>query len=107
MVQSKDTTRIINFILFNITVNNKLGDLQNWEEIEGKLCKDFKFKDFIESFSFITKIALESEKMNHHPDILISYNKVNIKLITHDINQISDKDIVLAKKIDELDIQRA
>jgi len=88
-------------------VNNKLGDLQNWEEIEGKLCKDFKFNDFIESFSFITKIALESEKMNHHPDILISYNKVNIKLITHDINQISDKDIVLAKKIDELDIQRA
>jgi 4a-hydroxytetrahydrobiopterin dehydratase len=87
-------------------MNNKLGGLHNWEEIEGKLCKDFKFNNFVESFSFITKIALESEKMDHHPDILISYNKVNIKLITHDTNQISEKDIDLAKKIDELNTQK-
>jgi 4a-hydroxytetrahydrobiopterin dehydratase len=85
--------------------NNNLKDLKNWEKIEGKLCKDFKFINFIEAFSFITKIALESEKMDHHPDITISYNKVNIKLITHDINQIGEKDIDLAKKIDKLNIQ--
>ncbi|HEY0579388.1 MAG TPA: 4a-hydroxytetrahydrobiopterin dehydratase [Candidatus Nitrosocosmicus sp.] len=85
--------------------NNNLNDLKNWEKIEGKLCKDFKFINFIEAFSFITKIALESEKMDHHPDITISYNKVNIKLITHDINQIGEKDIDLAKKIDKLNIQ--
>jgi 4a-hydroxytetrahydrobiopterin dehydratase len=83
--------------------NNNLNDLNNWEKIEGKLCKEFKFINFIEAFSFITKIALESEKMDHHPDITISYNKVNIKLITHDINQISEKDIDLAKKIDKLE----
>jgi 4a-hydroxytetrahydrobiopterin dehydratase len=82
--------------------NNNLNDLNTWEKIEGKLCKEFKFINFIEAFSFITKIALESEKMDHHPDITISYNKVNIKLITHDINQISEKDIDLAKKIDKL-----
>jgi 4a-hydroxytetrahydrobiopterin dehydratase len=87
-------------------MNNNMGDLQNWEEIEGKLCKDFKFNNFVEAFSFITKIALESEKMDHHPDIQISYNKVNIKLITHDINQISKKDTALAKKIDELNTQK-
>ncbi len=87
-------------------MNNKSSDLGNWEDIEGKLCKDFKFNNFIESFSFITKIALESEKMDHHPDILISYNKVNIKLITHDKNQITEKDIDLAKKIDQLNIQK-
>lgn len=79
--------------------------MQNWKKIEGKLCKDFKFLNFVEAFGFITKIALESEKMDHHPDITISYNKVNIKLITHDINEISDKDINLAKKIDKLNIQ--
>jgi 4a-hydroxytetrahydrobiopterin dehydratase len=83
--------------------NNNLNDLNTWEKIEGKLCKEFKFINFIEAFSFITKIALESEKMDHHPDITISYNKVNIKLITHDINQISEKDIDLAKKIDKLE----
>jgi 4a-hydroxytetrahydrobiopterin dehydratase len=44
--------------------------------------------------------------MDHHPEILISYNKVNIKLITHDTNQISEKDIVLAKRIDELNAQK-
>jgi 4a-hydroxytetrahydrobiopterin dehydratase len=88
-------------------MNKNLGGLLNWEEVEGHLFKDFKFNNFIESFSFVTKIALESEKMNHHPDILISYNKVTIKLITHDTNQISNKDIVLAKKIDELAIQKA
>ncbi len=86
-------------------MNNNLNELVNWGKIEGKLCKDFEFINFIEAFGFITKIALESEKMDHHPDITISYNKVNIKLITHDINQISDKDINLAKKIDKLNTQ--
>ncbi len=83
----------------------KLDEIQGWEKIDGKLCKDFKFINFIEAFSFITKIALESEKMNHHPDITISYNKVNIKLISHDINQISERDTDLAKKIDKLNIK--
>ncbi len=83
-------------------MENKLNDLKDWEKIDNKLCKKFTFSNFIEAFSFITKIALESEKVNHHPDITISYNKVNIKLITHEINQISDKDISLAKKIDNL-----
>ena len=79
-----------------------LEKIDNWEKIEGKLSKDFEFINFIEAFGFVTKIALESEKMNHHPDITISYNRVNIKLITHDINQISEKDRDLAKKIDKL-----
>ena len=81
-----------------------MEEIQGWEKRDGKLCKDFKFINFIEAFSFITKIALESEKMNHHPDITISYNKVNIKLISHDINQISERDTDLAKKIDKLTI---
>ena len=83
-----------------------MSDLQDWKEIEGKLCKDFEFKNFVEAFGFISKIALESEKMDHHPDILISYNKVNIKLMTHDTNQISEKDTDLAKKIDDLNTQK-
>ncbi len=79
-----------------------LENLGNWKKVEEKLSKDFEFTNFIEAFGFVTKIALESEKMNHHPDITISYNKVNLKLTTHDINQISEKDIELAKKIDKL-----
>lgn len=83
-------------------MENEINNLNAWEKIDNKLSKDFKFDNFIEAFSFITKVALESEKMDHHPDIQISYNKVNIKLTTHDTNQISKKDITLARKIDEM-----
>jgi 4a-hydroxytetrahydrobiopterin dehydratase len=79
-----------------------LSELHGWKEIEGKLCKDFEFKNFVEAFVFISKIALESEKMDHHPEITNEYNKVGIKLITHDVNKISEKDMSLAKKIDKL-----
>ena len=80
----------------------EITDLVGWEKVENKLSKNFKFKDFIESFSFITKIAIISEKMNHHPDITISYNSVHIDLTTHDTNSISKNDIILARKIEEL-----
>jgi 4a-hydroxytetrahydrobiopterin dehydratase len=81
---------------------NEIKDLTGWEKVENKLSKNFKFKDFIESFSFVTSIAMISEKMNHHPDITISYNSVHIDLKTHDINGISKNDIILARKIEEL-----
>ncbi len=81
---------------------NEISELNNWKEKDGKLCKEFRFSNFIESFGFVTRIALESEKKNHHPDITISYDKVCIELITHDINKISEKDIDLAKSIDKL-----
>ena len=80
----------------------EIKDLDGWEKVENKLSKNFKFKDFIESFSFITRIAIISEKMNHHPDITISYNSVHIDLTTHDINSIGKNDIILARKIEEL-----
>ncbi|MBA2267823.1 MAG: 4a-hydroxytetrahydrobiopterin dehydratase [Thermoproteota archaeon] len=80
----------------------EIKDLAGWEKVENKLSKNFKFKDFIESFSFVTRIAIISEKMNHHPDITISYNSVHIDLTTHDINSISKNDIILARKIEEL-----
>ena len=80
----------------------EIKDLAGWEKIENKLNKNFKFKDFIEAFSFVTRIAMISEKMNHHPDITISYNSVHIDLTTHDINSVSKNDIILAGKIEEL-----
>ncbi|HKO41492.1 MAG TPA: 4a-hydroxytetrahydrobiopterin dehydratase [Nitrososphaeraceae archaeon] len=81
---------------------SEIKDLTGWEKVENKLSKNFKFKDFVEAFSFITRIAIISEKMNHHPDITISYNSVHIDLTTHDINSISKNDVILARKIEEL-----
>ena len=74
-----------------------------WIEENNKLFKHFSFKDFISAFSFLSKVALISEKLDHHPEIINVYNKVTIKLSTHDIgNKVSTKDYDLAKAIDEL-----
>tara|TARA_B110000014_G_scaffold62211_1_gene42172 strand:- start:5102 stop:5332 length:231 start_codon:yes stop_codon:yes gene_type:complete len=74
-----------------------------WEEKNNKLVRNFIFKDFISAFSFLSKVALISEKLDHHPEILNVYNKVTIKLSTHDIgNKVSKKDFDLAKAIDKL-----
>jgi 4a-hydroxytetrahydrobiopterin dehydratase len=83
-------------------LENEIKDLKEWKKIEKKLEKNFKFIDFVEAFGFVTKIALIAEKMNHHPDIKITYNSVEIELTTHDINGISRNDVTLARKIDEL-----
>ncbi len=82
-------------------LDKEIKNLRDWRKLDKKLEKNFKFKDFVDAFSFITKIALIAEKMNHHPDIKITYNIVEIELTTHDINGISSKDITLARKIDE------
>lgn len=75
----------------------------NWKEENNTLKRDFKFKNFIEAWSFMTKVAMVVEKMNHHPEWSNVYNTVSITLTTHDKgNTITDKDWELAKKIDEL-----
>ena len=62
--------------------------------------KEFKFKDFIEAFGFMSKVALLSEKMDHHPSWQNIYNKVIINLTTHDMSGITTNDIKLAEAID-------
>jgi 4a-hydroxytetrahydrobiopterin dehydratase len=74
-----------------------------WVEENNRLKKTFKFKDFTQAFGFMTKVALISEKMDHHPFWTNVYNVVNIELSTHDAGDIvTDKDRKLAKAIDQL-----
>ncbi len=74
-----------------------------WEEENNTLKKTFVFEDFIEAFAFMTKVALEAEKVDHHPEWSNVYNKVEISLRTHDAdNTVTDKDRNLASKIDLL-----
>jgi 4a-hydroxytetrahydrobiopterin dehydratase len=83
-------------------LESDIKNLKNWKRVDNKLQRSLKFKDFVEAFGFVAKVALISEKMNHHPDLRIVYNNVDIELTTHDINGISKNDITLARKIDEL-----
>jgi 4a-hydroxytetrahydrobiopterin dehydratase len=74
--------------------------LSGWELKDGKLQKSFKFSNFIEAFGFMTRIALEAEKINHHPEWSNVYNTVKVRLSTHDADGITDYDIKLANIID-------
>lgn len=74
-----------------------------WTETKNTLYQKFEFTDFSEAFAFMTRVAMEAEKMNHHPLWTNVWNKVEIWLSTHDAGDIvTEKDKKLAKKIDKL-----
>lgn len=74
-----------------------------WEEKNNTLYRKFQFKNFSEAFAFMTRVALEAEKMDHHPDWSNVYNTVEIRLSTHSAGDVvTDKDRKLAQKIDGL-----
>lgn len=74
-----------------------------WIENENKLYRKFEFADFSEAFAFMTRVAIEAEKMNHHPLWSNVWNKVEIWLSTHDAGDVvTAKDKKLAEKIDKL-----
>jgi len=74
-----------------------------WQETNNQLYRKFEFADFSEAFAFMTRVALEAEKMNHHPLWTNVWNKVEIWLSTHDAgNVVTDKDRKLAQRIDKL-----
>ena len=79
-----------------------LSKLPAWREVEGRdaITRSFSFKTFNQAFSFMTRVALAAEKMNHHPEWFNVYNRVEITLASHDVDGLSDRDVNLASKID-------
>ena len=72
------------------------------KDSQGKLSKTFLFKNYRQSFGFVSQIVLLAEKKNHHPTITLEYGSVTIVLISHDVNEITERDIDLAKQIDKI-----
>ena len=91
VLSSKEVTELINPIA------------AEWHVIDDgtKIKKTFKFKSFIEAFSFMSKIAIYAEKKDHHPEWCNVYNKVEITLTTNDAGVIIDKDIDLINFIEK------
>jgi len=77
-------------------------NLRSWTLTDTAITRDFKFRNFVDAFSFMTGIALEAEKMDHHPDWKNTYDRVSISLNTHSVKGITQLDFDLAKKIDAL-----
>jgi 4a-hydroxytetrahydrobiopterin dehydratase len=74
--------------------------LKNWTYNQSAIQRKFEFQSFVDAFSFMTGIALEIEKADHHPDWSNSYNKVDISLSTHSAKGVTQLDLDMAKKID-------
>lgn len=83
-------------------ISGQLKSLKEWSLNQGKLYKEYKFKDFVAAFAFMTKVAEVAEALNHHPEWFNVYDTVKISLTTHDVGGISQNDLFLARKIDEL-----
>ena len=78
-------------------------ELPRWEVQNSRLKRHWKFSNFIEAFGFITRVAMLSEKMNHHPEWSNVYSEVTIELTTHDSDGLTHRDVQLAKGIDALE----
>jgi len=93
-----------------LTRPNKIGaaaalsQLTGWQAVEGRdaIAKSFRFKDFNAAFGFMTCVALEAEKRDHHPEWFNVYNRVEVVLTTHDADGVSALDVALAQFMDLL-----
>lgn len=83
-------------------VIKRLKNLNGWEYKDGSIECSYKFKNFKDAFSIMTRIAFECEQQNHHPDWSNVYSSLNIRLNTHDVGGITDNDFKLAESIEEI-----
>ena len=81
---------------------NSLKELSGWEYKDGAIERNYKFKNFKEAFTTMTRIAFECEAQNHHPDWSNVYNSLNIRLNTHDVGGITSNDFKLAESIENI-----
>lgn len=87
----------------NVLTQNLAG-LEGWLLNDDKtaISRSFRFRDFNAAFGFMSRIALMAERLDHHPEWSNVYNRVDITLSTHDVGGLSDKDMVLARFINDL-----
>ncbi len=71
--------------------------LWQYDDVRGAITREFVFVDFAQAFAFMTQIAIQAEKRNHHPEWFNVYNRVKITLTTHDVDGLSQRDIDLAR----------
>ena len=92
-------------LLIGEQLGEALQELPQWtyDASSKKLTRTFVFKDFIRAFGFMTQVALQAERRNHHPEWSNVYNKVQIALTTHDLGGLSQRDVELARAIDRME----
>ncbi len=88
--------------LLESDIDEELKKLTGWSVKNDKLHKEFQFDNFNQAFGFMTRAAMEIEKMNHHPEWFNVYNRITVDLTTHDADGITNNDVNLAKILNSL-----
>ncbi|HZP25132.1 MAG TPA: 4a-hydroxytetrahydrobiopterin dehydratase [Terriglobales bacterium] len=89
-------------VLSEPEVQQALQQLPGWKQNGKAIERAFQFQNFVKAMEFVNQIAEAAEAINHHPDILISYNKVTLALVSHDSGGVTQRDIKMAGRINEL-----
>ncbi len=89
-------------VLNQAEIDLALQDLPGWAARGNSIERIFQFSDFVGAMEFVNKIAAAAEAANHHPDILINYNKVTLTLVSHDSGGVTQRDIRMAGKINKV-----
>lgn len=79
-----------------------VGELDGWSEATGRdaIVKTFQFKSFSQAWGWMSRVALLAEKMDHHPEWVNVYGRIDVTLTTHSAGGVTEKDIALARKMD-------
>ncbi len=81
-------------------IKEKMAELKDWALEGNSIVKDFMFANFKEAMDFVNKTAEISEKHNHHPLVIIDYNRVRLQLTTYERNELTEKDFAVAEEVD-------
>jgi len=92
----------VSTVLSPSEIDLALQNLPGWTRHENSIQRVLQFPDFIAAMRFVNAVAEAAEAANHHPDILISYNKVTLTLVSHDSGGVTRRDIQMAGKINEI-----
>jgi len=89
-------------VLSDTEIRQALQDLPGWSKNGNTIERTFQFGNFVQAMDFVNQIAEAAEAANHHPDIHISYSKVTLGLVSHDSGGVTQRDIRMAGKINEV-----
>lgn len=83
-------------------ISAALADLPEWSADGDTINRSFKFRNHVEAMGFVVRVAIVAEVLNHHPDLRIVYNQVQLRLSSHDVGGVTDRDTELARRVDAL-----
>jgi 4a-hydroxytetrahydrobiopterin dehydratase len=92
----------VSTVLSTAEIDQALQELPGWSRKGKAIERVFQFGNFLEAMKFVNRIAVAAEAANHHPDIVINYNRVTLGLVSHDSGGVTQRDIRMAEKINEV-----